>query len=261
MRWWPVYRRELGASLQSPAVLIFAALFFALLGVLFARTMLLFTAATQGDAQALRALENVPLNVNDYLAHQFFGITLLLLILSLPMLTMRLIAEERKIGTFDLLMSYPLREIDVVAGKFAAAWSLVGLLLLLSLLFPVLMAWSSGGQMEIAPIVAGYIGLLCAGAAFVAIGLFASCLTENQLVAGLLTLGILLLGVLLGNLASEDSGALASVLRSLDILEHCDPFLRGLVRLSGVTHFAAMTIGALYLADKALTFRRLGVIR
>lgn len=123
------------------------------------------------------------------------------------------------------------------------------------------MAWLSGGQIEVAPLVAGYLGLVCASAGFVAIGLLASSLTENQLVAGLLTLGLLLLGLLLGNLAPGESGWLSSTMQSLDLYERTEAFLSGVIRLADVMHFAFLTAAAIFLADKALIVRRLGVMR
>lgn len=265
MRWLPVFRREFGAAVTSPAHLLFAALFFALLGILFSDTLALFADASAGSQAALTRIQeqagSTVLNVNDYLARNFFGIVLGLLIFAVPFFTMRLIAEERKLGTYDLLLSYPLRELDLLLGKFFAAWAAVCLMLGLSVLYPLLMAWLSGGQIEVAPLAAGYLGLVCASAGFVAIGLLASSLTENQLVAGLLTLGLLLLGLLLGNLAPGESGWLSSTMQSLDLYERTEAFLSGVIRLADVMHFAFLTAAAIFLADKALIVRRLGVMR
>jgi ABC-2 type transport system permease protein len=260
-RWWPVFRREFVCSVQAPSLCIFAALFFLLIGVFFHQTLDLFTRASHGDARALAEFGDEPLNITDHVAHGFFGIVFTLLFLAVPFLTMRLVAEERKIGTFELLLSYPLREIDIVVGKFMAAWALVACLLALSLVYPALMWWASAGQLEPLPMVGGYAGLLCISGGFVAIGLLASCLTENQLVAGLLTLGVLLIGILLGNLAPQDSGLAARLIREVDLYEHAQWSLRGVLRFSDVTHFALLTVAALFLAQKVLAFRRLGVMR
>lgn len=260
-RWVPVFRREFAASLLSPSLCIFAAVLFALAGVFFNHALTLFSAASQGDPIAQARLRDTPLNVNDYLAHDFFGTLFVLLLLAVPLVTMRLVAEERKLGTFDLLMSYPLREADVVVGKFAATWALVALWLALSLLYPALMWWVSGGALELAPVAVAYLGLLASAAAFVAVGLLASSLTENQLVAGLLSMGALLLGLILGSIAPDNSGLFARTLRGLDLFEHIDPALRGVLRAGDLSFFAVVALAALFLAERALAFRRLGVIR
>jgi ABC-2 type transport system permease protein len=261
MRWWPVFRREAAASAQSPSLCIFAALFFALVGLFFNQALMLFVRASQGDPRARAEIGDVPLNINDFLAHNFFGILFTVLLLAVPLLTMRLIAEERKLGTLDLLLSYPLREGDVVIGKFLGAWLTLVVWLVLSLLYPVLMWWLSGGQLEILPLAAAYFGLICAGAAFVAIGLLASSLTENQLVAGLLSLGLLLLSIVVGSLAPESSAAWGRILHGMDMFEHIDWSLRGVLRAGDFSYFAVVTVTALFLAQRALSFRRLGVIR
>jgi ABC-2 type transport system permease protein len=260
-RWWPVFRREFVASIQAPSLSIFAGLFFALVGIFFSRALVLFVRASLGDPLALSEFQDQPLNVNDAVAQELFGILFSLLLFAVPFLSMRLVAEERKVGTYDLLMSFPLRELDVVIGKFLAAWAVTGCLLGLSLLYPAILWWASGGQLEVGPVAAAYFGLLLVSAAFVGVGLFASCLTENQLVAGLMTLGVLLVLLLLNTFTPPESSLLSTVLSGLDLYVHAEWFLRGVVRIGDVSHFVVMTVIMLYLAEKALSFRRMGVVR
>lgn len=261
MRWWPICRREIGAALRSPSLCIFAALFFILTGVFFDQALGIFTRASRGDTVATAQMNDAPLNANDFLANEFFGLIFILLVFAIPFLTMRLISEERKLGTFDLLQSYPLRESDIVIGKFVATWLAVIGLLALSVVYPIIIWWASRGRLEIPPVLAAYLGLVLVSGAFVAIGLFASCLTENQLVAGLLSLGILLIGILLGGLAPPESGFLTNILEGIDLFRHADSFMSGVIRIGDVSHFVIIIIGALFLSERALVFRRLGVVR
>jgi ABC-2 type transport system permease protein len=138
--------------------------------------------------QTLNATENIlrPLTYNMAVVLLFF----------IPMLTMRLFAEEKRSGTMELLLTYPLRDGEVLAGKFLAALCLYALILALTLFYPATVAWFT--KIEWGAVLTGYLGLLLIGGAFLAIGLFVSSTTENQIVAGFGTFGALLSLWLLG---------------------------------------------------------------
>ena len=130
------------------------------------------------------------LNVIENVMRPLFSNMSVVLLFFIPMLTMRLFAEERKSGTIELLLTYPVRDGEVLAGKYLAALALYVLLLALTLLYPGLVAYFT--RVEWGPILTGYLGLVLTGAAFLAVGVLVSSLTENQIVAGFGTFGILL---------------------------------------------------------------------
>ena len=121
--------------------------------------------------------------------YEFVDLARLLLVL-VPLLTMRLFAEERKLGTLELLWTYPVRDVEIIAGKFVACLAVVTLMLAGTAVYPLMLVRLY--PVAAGPLVAGYLGLWMLAAAFVACGLFVSALTENQLLAGAATYGVLL---------------------------------------------------------------------
>ncbi len=164
------------------------------------------------------------------LVHLFFQMYVLFL-LSIPILTMRLIAEERRLRTLELLLTAPVTEAQVVIAKFLASMTLVALMIAMSGSYAVVLGLF--GEPNWGPIYGGYLGLLLLGSALVSLGLLASSLTANQLVAALLSLGLFLLLWVI-----DDFGWLLPV-----------PFDTLFVNMSLSTHFVPFAIGSLYLSD------------
>ncbi len=170
------------------------------------------------------------LNKTATLIHVFFHASMLLVLL-VPVITMRLIAEERRNGTFELLLTSPIREIEVVLAKFLASMSVIVAMLLLTLLYPITL--HIFGDPDWGPVYSGYIGLLLLGGTLTALGLAVSALTANQIIAATVSLGLFLLMWRLDTL-----GALLP-----------DPFDIFVINLSLLTHFKPFATGALYLSD------------
>src|SRR5918912_272449 len=163
-----IARRELGALFVSPIAYVVAAAFLALSGYLF--SILLIT-SSQATMTSL-----------------FQNVSFILLFVA-PLLTMRLLADEQKQGTLELLLTAPVRDWEVVLGKFLAALALFGTILLCTLYYPLLI-WRFGGNPDPGPILTGYLGMLLLAGAMFAIGTLASSLTENQIVAAVLAFGM-----------------------------------------------------------------------
>src|SRR5213596_3492971 len=145
------------------------------------------------------------LNVTDGVLRPLFSNFSVILLLMMPLITMRLFAEERRSGTIELLLTYPVRDGAVLAGKYLAALVLYALMLALTLLYPgIVVAFA---RLEWGPVATGYLGLLLMGGTFIAVGLFASALTENQIVASITTFGILLMLWIIGWSADDAGGA------------------------------------------------------
>ncbi len=170
------------------------------------------------------------------------------------MLTMRLFAEEKRSGTMELLLTYPLRDGEVLAGKFLAALSLYALILALTLFYPATVAWFT--KIEWGAVLTGYLGLLLIGAAFLAIGLFVSSTTENQIVAGFGTFGALLSLWLLGWFADSAQGALRTVVQQTAIIEHMDGFAKGVIDTKDLVYYLSVVAFALFLTLRSLESKR-----
>lgn len=228
-----IARRELGALFVSPIAYVVAAAFLALSGYLF--SILLIT-SSQATMTSL-----------------FQNVSFILLFIA-PLLTMRLLADEQKQGTLELLLTAPVRDWEVVLGKFLAALTLFGAMLLCTLLYPLFL-WSIGGRPDIGPIISGYLGLLLIAAAMLAIGTLTSSLTENQIVAAVLAFAILLALWLISSAGNVATGA-SAVLSALSLPAHYDGFTLGAINLEDVTYYLSLTIGALFIATRVLETRR-----
>jgi ABC-2 type transport system permease protein len=164
------------------------------------------------------------------LVHIFFQIFILFL-LTAPIITMRLLAEERKLRTLEVLLTAPVSEIEIVLAKFLAGMTLVLLMVLLSGSYAVVLGVF--GDPDYGPIYSGYCGLVLLGTTLVGIGLFASALTANQVVAALISLSAFLLLWII-----DDFGYVLPT-----------PFDTVVVNLSLSTHFRSFAVGSIYLSD------------
>jgi ABC-2 type transport system permease protein len=192
------------------------------------------------------------LNKTSSLVHIFFQAAVLFLLI-VPLLTMRQFAEERKTGTLELLLTAPVREIDIVLAKFLASMVVNTVMLVLSLTYAgVLHVY---GQPDWGPIYSGYLGLVLFTASLVALGLTISALTANQVVAATVSLGLFLLLWLLDTLGSLLPYPFDNVVLSFSLLAHFTPFATGAMYLSDVGFFVSLILLGLFLSVRALARR------
>jgi gliding motility-associated transport system permease protein len=192
------------------------------------------------------------LNRQATLVHIFFQMAMLFLLM-VPVMTMRLIAEERKSGTLELLLTAPVREVHVIAAKFSASMTLILAMLALSGAYPVVLAIY--GDPDWGPIYTGYLGLVLLGAALVAIGLVVSSLTANQLVAAVVSLGLFLILWMIDSLGYLLPDPLDMVAVNLSLLGHFTPFATGALFLSDLGFFLVVIVLGLFLSVRALARR------
>src|SRR5262249_45137681 len=158
-----------------------------------------------------------------------------ILLLLMPLVTMRLFAEERRAGTIELLLTYPVRDGAVLAGKYLAALGLYALMIGLTVLYPLIVVYFA--RLEWGPVLTGYVSLLLRGPSFIAFGVFASSLTEKQSVAAVITVGVLLIFWILGWSADYAGGSIGRVLQFLSILEHNDSFSKGVLDTKDLLYY------------------------
>ncbi|MSQ08073.1 MAG: hypothetical protein EXR57_04800 [Dehalococcoidia bacterium] len=242
--------KEIKTYFASPMAYVVAAAFLAITGFFFV--------ASVSDAFS-------EATIRGFLAGAVF-----FLIFLAPALTMRLIAEEWKLGTLELLLTSPVREIEVVTGKFLAAFSMVFIMAVLSLFF-VLVLYVFG-RPDVGPLLTGYFGLLLYASAAVAVGLFASALSPNQLVGLIVGSGILttftvidFISDRLGGMAAHvlngfQMGASFSVfdLKSFGVAQsgHFADFARGILSVPDVVYYLSITGVFLFLTVLVLEIRR-----
>jgi len=186
------------------------------------------------------------------LVHLFFQMFVLLL-LTVPIITMRLIAEERKLRTMEILLTSPATETQVVLAKFAASMSLIVLMLVLSGAYPIVL--DIFGNPDWGPIFSGYLGLVLLGAALVGVGLLTSALTSNQVIAALLSLSVFLLLWIVDEYGYLLPEPFDSLVVNMSLSVHFKPFATGSMYLSDVAFYLSAAMLTLFFSVRALAWR------
>ncbi len=186
----------------------------------------------------------------------FFSVAYWTLFFFTPALTMRALAEENKTGTIELLLTKAVTDWDVILGKFLACLMLIGIALLLTLPYYI-SVWAMG-PIDHGAVWCGYLGLILMSMSFIGIGLFASSITNNQIVAFLLSLFISVFFLIIFNvLASNLTGFLGELLSFLSLSTHFDSISRGVVDSRDVIFFLSITVLGLVLAEASLSKRNI----
>jgi ABC-2 type transport system permease protein len=225
-------RKEFAAALLSPVAYTVASVFLLVLGYTFSLTLFATKVA----------------NLN-YIFHQMYVLSILLV----PVLTMRAFAEERRGDTLELLLTAPVAEVKIVLAKFLAAWGVLLAIYALSGFYAAVLAWV--GTPDWGPILTGYMALALLSALLVAIGVLASSLTENQVVAAALSMGLFLMLWFADSSAAVLPSALEPLANNLSLIGHFRPLVTGSIFLSDTMYFVALTLAALFLASRRMADR------
>lgn len=235
MNVYQVARRELGVYLGSPIFYVVAAIYLAVMGGLFGFILYFSREAT--------------------LRYTFMhGVSLLFLVLVTQVLTMRLLADEQRQGTIELLLTSPLRDWEVVVGKYLASLGVFKLMVLLTAYCPVLLL--RVGQPDVGIMLSTYLGYVLLGAALLAIGVFASSLTQNQIVAAVIGIGIALLLWLSGALQEVVGEGLRDVVAYLPIFDHFSDMVRGIIDTKDILYYVSAAVLFLFLSTRVVESRR-----
>ncbi len=241
---WPmltIAKREFRSYFDSPLAYVVICLSFCALGVLF----FIMSAFWQVDRASLEKL--------------FDWFPLLLCVLVVPVLTMRLLAEEKRTGTLEMLITLPVKDSDVILGKYLGAFGLVLTLIAATVIYPLAMFWWPWnlGPIDGRALWAGYLGLILLSAAAVAIGLLVSSLTESQAVAFFITFIVLvLLWWVLGAAGKLVGGWPGEALNYISFERRLDGFTKGLIDTRDLIFFLSIAVLALILAFRALERRK-----
>ena len=225
--------KELRAYFTSPIAYVVIAAFLVIMGVFFS-LIVYFTREA-----SLRGV---------------FGNMAFILLFVAPALTMRLLAEEQRSGTIELLLTLPVRDWQVVLGKFLASLAVCAVMLALTLYYPLLMLRL--GNPDRGPIVSAYLGLLLLGASFLSIGVFTSSLSRNQVVAALLGFGAMLILWLVDIAAGLFGPPVSDIVTYASMSAHYFDFLRGTIDTKDVIFYLSVSAGFLFLSVQTLQLRR-----
>ncbi|MCD8048297.1 MAG: ABC transporter permease [Clostridia bacterium] len=227
-----IYNRELSAYFTSPIGYVFVGVFMLLSGLFFGYYMFQLML---GDVTLILPM------------------CLIILILLAPILTMRLLAEERSSKTDQLLLTAPINVSSIVLGKYFAAYTVF--LIACATTLPYLIVAAICGDVAWGEVIASYVGFLFIGALIVAIGIFVSSLTESQIVAAVVTYG-LLLALFFSSMISIGIDLFDEILRYLNISIWSDDFFRGIFSPSGIIYYTAFTALCLFLTMRKIESRR-----
>ncbi len=242
---WAVFKKETGIYFHSFIFYFFGLVYLFILGLIFSLVFIVY--ATQLPMRAQMAGGNLP-TVNTYILRPVFGDMGFLLILFLPFYTMRLLAEERRHGTLELLFTSPITPAQVVLGKFLASFTLFIAITSIPIFYCFILDYF--GDVDWLPILSTYLGIFLLGGSLIALGLFFSSITNNQLIAAVLTLGGYLLFWIIGWMGQ--SGATATLFRYLSIYEHYEPFTQGLIDTQDVFYYFSLIFLWLFLTYRSL---------
>ena len=228
-----IFRKELRSYFNSAVAYVVIVVFLAIVGWVYTSSMFLINVAS------LRLMfEWIPL----------------VFLFVVPAITMRLLAEEKKAGTIELLTTKPLYDWEVVAGKFFAAWMLIALALLPTLIYYITIAFL--GDIDNGPVIGGYIGLLLMAGVYIAVGLLASSLTENQIVAFIVGLLLMFALFLMDKVLIFIPEFMISVVEYLGIDFHFSNIARGVIDTRDVVYFLSVLGFSLYLSVVSLGRRK-----
>jgi len=203
---------------------------------------------------ALQGMDTTWLNLNDAVIGPLVHNLLIVLLIVVPMITMRSFAEERSQSTFELLFTSPVRVGEMVLGKYLAGAFLVTLMIALAGLFPAVLFLY--GNPELGMTLAGFLALYLTALSFVAVGNFTSALTSNQIIAGISAL-VILLGLFVISWPAEGAGeTLQAVLRHLSVTEHFGKMVKGVVETKDIAYFTSLIVVFLFLTHRAVESNR-----
>jgi ABC-2 type transport system permease protein len=246
--WYAVFRKETTNFFVSPIAYAVIACFLLISGFFF------WANVTFMSLLSLQAANNpmisARINLNDVVVRPLVQNMAIILLFLMPLLTMRLFSEEKKSGTIELLLTYPMTDVGVLVGKFLAAMLLLAVMLAGTVTFPLMLAGI--GAPDYGIMLSGYLGLLLMGAAFMALGMFISSLTENQIVAAAISFGAAILCWVLSWSSSLTDASIAAVLRQLSILEHMESLNKGILSLSDISFFVLFTVFFLFLTLRSI---------
>ncbi len=228
-----IFRREIRSYFNSPVAYVVIVVFLAIVGWFFTSSLFLANVAS------LRTM---------------FDLVPFVYLFFVPAITMRLLAEEKKAGTLELLATKPVSDAEIVLGKFLAAWALLAATLLPTLLYLVTILLL--GSPDIGPVLTGYIGLLLMGAVYIGIGLFASSLTENQIVAFIVSFLIILAFFMVDKVLMYMPEGLVSTMEFLGVDYHYSNIARGVIDSRDIIYFVSLVGFSLLLSTSSLERRK-----
>src|SRR3984893_13909533 len=242
-----ICRKELRSYFSSPIAYLLLTMFALIFGFFFWNALGYFV--LMGMESQMRG-QMMPMNLNEMIIRPLLSNISVIGLFFIPMITMRLFAEEKRSGTIELLTTSPIRDIEVILGKWMAALALYGCMLLFTALnFAFIFRY---GNPDWKPLLIGYLGLLLQAGALLAIGTFISTLTRNQIIAGAATFGVCLLLWVLEWVSGYETATWARVMSYMSVITHFESFAKGLLDFKDAIFFVTLIFFGLFLTARSM---------
>ena len=252
---YSIFSREMKSYFISPVAYVILTVFLLLTGWFFYFYLSSFIQYTMQVMQQAAYYRVQPkINVNAMMIRGIFHTMALIAVFIVPMITMRLVAEEKKNGTIELLMTSPIKPIEWILGKYFAGFTLY-VIMITAAFIPIFMLYLFGDP-EFWPIISGYLGLILMGGAFVSLGILVSSFTENQIIAAAISFFLFLFLWVIDAVADSMSYAMGSILKYLSIIGHFDDFSKGIIDTGSIVFFLSFIVFGIF-----LTYRSIDSIR
>jgi ABC-2 type transport system permease protein len=232
-RFYALFKKEIKIFFSMPIAYAVIAVYTALSGYFFS-SIADYYASISLRAMNQYAKSSMDLNMVEGIFRPYFHNMVVVMILMVPLLTMRLFAEEKREGTAELMFTYPVSDVAVVSAKFLSSFAIFAVMLAASLVSFIILR--IGTSFETGPVFTGFLGLLMLSGAFLMLGLFISSTTESQIVAGVLSFGALLFFLVIPWAAQSATPFWAGVLKNIAAVEHFDSFAKGVLDTADITY-------------------------
>ena len=244
---WIICRKELGSYFVSPIAYVLLVMFGVVFGYMFWNALGEFVNA---GIQSEMSGRSFPMNLNDWIIRPLLSNLNVINLFFVPLITMRLFAEEKRTGTIELLATSPVRDIEIILGKWLASVVLYGCLLLFTALnFVFLFKY---GHPDWKPLLVAYLGIFLLAGALLAIGTFISSVTKNQIIAGAITFGVCLLLYVFGWVSGYETAAWARVLSYMSVATHIESFEKGVLDSKDAIFFLTLIFLGLFFTARSM---------
>jgi ABC-2 type transport system permease protein len=244
---WIICRKELGSYFVSPIAYILLLMFAIIIGFMFWNILQIFV--IEGMEMQIRG-QMMPMNINEQVIRPLLSNVGVIGLFFIPLITMRLFAEEKRTGTIELLATSPVRDSEIIIGKWLAATILYACLLLFTAVnFAFLFRY---GNPDWKPLAINYLGLLLEAAGLLAIGTFISTLTKNQIVAGAVTFGVCLLMLIFGWVSAYETATWARVLSYMSLATHMESFEKGVLSSKDTIFYLTVIFLGLFFTARSM---------
>ena len=244
---WIILRKEMNSYFVSPVAYLLLTMFAVIFGFFFWNILSFFVTRSM---ESQMSGEMYPMNINEQMIRPLLSNVGVIGLFFIPMITMRLFAEEKRTGTIELLTTSPVSDLEIILGKWLAAITLYsGILLLTALNFVFLFKY---GNPDWKPLAIGYLGLLLQASALLAVGMFISTLTKNQIIAGAATFGVCLLLWVLEWVSGSETATWAQVVSYMSVVTHIGSFSKGVLDSKDAIYYVSLAFLGLFFTARSL---------